>query len=341
MSTRSLTDEEIHEARSTSWLFLALGLISIAAGVIILAKPSGSLTTLAVIAGIFVLIDGLFDLGVSLSRNTENRGLAAIMGVLSVVVGVLLIRHPIGGVLAIALLIRDLATIAVGIVRLVGAFEREHRAWNIIVALIEIAAGIVIVASPPIAFTTLALIVGIAFIASGIATCALGWTMHALSHDAAGPEFSQHGDCLGVGWRRARRDTWSRPALPLEAVAGRPTSVCSIVGAPPLAAELVVAGLLVVGAGRLLGAPLLVQDPVRRLFVGVRGVFDQSLLGLLEALALATAGLDDGAFNRIEVLFAGDAADPGGFPGRFVCLVLLPLQLLLGHLAPPVAVVDA
>jgi uncharacterized membrane protein HdeD (DUF308 family) len=189
MSARSLTDEEIHEARSTSWLFLALGLISIAAGVIILAKPSDSLTTLAVIAGIFVLIDGLFDLGVSLRRSTENRGLAAIMGVLSVVVGVLLIRHPIGGVLAVALLI-GIWLIAVGIVRLVGAFEREHRAWNIIVALIEIAAGIVIVASPPIAFTTLALIVGIAFIASGVATCALGWTMHALSHDAADPEFN-------------------------------------------------------------------------------------------------------------------------------------------------------
>jgi uncharacterized membrane protein HdeD (DUF308 family) len=189
MSARSLTDEEIHEARSTSWLFLALGLISIAAGVIILAKPSDSLTTLAVIAGIFVLIDGLFDLGVSLSRSTQNRGLAAIMGVLSVVVGVLLIRHPVGGVLAIALLI-GIWLIAVGVVRLVGAFEREHRAWNIIVALIEIAAGIVIVASPPIAFTTLALLVGISFIASGVATCALGWTMHALSHDAAGPEFN-------------------------------------------------------------------------------------------------------------------------------------------------------
>jgi uncharacterized membrane protein HdeD (DUF308 family) len=188
MSARSVTDEELHESTSTWWVFLLFGLVSIAAGVIILAKPGGSLATLAVIAGIFVLIDGLFDLGVSLSRGTQNRGLAAIMGVLGVVVGVLLIRHPIGGVLAVALLV-GIWLIAVGVVRFVGAFERERRAWNIIVALIEVAAGIVIVASPPIAFATLALLVGISFIASGIATCALGWTMHALRHEAAAPEF--------------------------------------------------------------------------------------------------------------------------------------------------------
>ena len=190
MSARSLADEELRESTSTWWVFLLFGVISIAAGVIVLAKPGGSLVTLALVAGIFVLIDGLFDLGVSLSRGTQNRGLAAIMGVLSVVVGVLLIRHPIGGVLAVALLV-GIWLIAVGVVRFVAAFEREHRAWNILVALIEVAAGIVIVSSPPIAFATLALLVGISFIASGIATCALGWTMHSLHHEAAGPEFHE------------------------------------------------------------------------------------------------------------------------------------------------------
>jgi uncharacterized membrane protein HdeD (DUF308 family) len=188
MSARSLTNEELSESTSAWWLFLVFGLISIAAGVIVLAKPGNSLTTLAVIAGVFVLIDGVFDLAVSMRRRSENRGLAAIMGVLGVVVGVLLIRHPVGGVLAIALLI-GIWLIAVGVVRLVGSFEGEQRAWGIVVALIEIAAGIVIVASPPIAFSTLALLAGISFIANGVATFALGWMMHSLRRDAAGPAF--------------------------------------------------------------------------------------------------------------------------------------------------------
>ena len=186
MSSHSLTNEEIRESTSAWWLLLLIGLISIAAGVIVLAKPSDSLTTLAVIAGIFVLVHGIFDIAMSMSRHTENRGLAATLGVLGVVAGVLLIRHPIGGVLAVALLI-GIWLIAMGVVRFVAAFEREHRAWNVILALIEMAAGIVIVAVPPISFATLALLVGIAFIANGVGTFALGWMMHTLRREAEGP----------------------------------------------------------------------------------------------------------------------------------------------------------
>jgi uncharacterized membrane protein HdeD (DUF308 family) len=187
MSSRALTDE-FHESTWGWWLFLLVGSLSIAAGVIVLAKPGNSLATLAVITGIFVLVDGIFDLVASFSGRTANRGLAALLGVLDIVIGVLLIRHPIGGVLAIALLI-GIWLIAVGIVRMVAAFDSEHRAWNIIVSLIEIAAGIVIVSSPPIGFATLALLVGISFIANGVATFALGWVMHSLRHDAADPTF--------------------------------------------------------------------------------------------------------------------------------------------------------
>jgi uncharacterized membrane protein HdeD (DUF308 family) len=188
MSSRSLSHDELHESTSAWWLFMLVGLLSIAAGVIVLAKPSNSLTTLAVIAGIFVLVDGIFDLAASFSRQTASRGMAAIIGVVDIVIGVLLIRHPIGGVLAIALLI-GIWLIAMGVVRMVASFESEHRAWNLVVALIELAAGIVIVSSPPIGFATLALLVGIAFIANGVGTFALGWVMHSLRRDAAGPSF--------------------------------------------------------------------------------------------------------------------------------------------------------
>jgi len=188
MSSRTLSHDELHESTSAWWLFMIVGLLSVAAGVIVLAKPSNSLATLAVVAGIFVLVDGIFDLAASFSRETANRGLAAIIGVLDIVIGVLLIRHPIGGVLAIALLI-GIWLIAMGIVRMVAAFESDHRAWNLVVALIELAAGIVIVSSPPIGFATLALLVGISFIANGVGTFALGWVMHSLRHDTADTGF--------------------------------------------------------------------------------------------------------------------------------------------------------
>ena len=103
-------------------------------------------------------------------------------------VGVLLIRHPIGGVLFVALLI-GIWLIAVGVVRFVEAFDSDRRFWGIVVALIEIVAGIVIVAAPPIGLATLALLVGIAFILNGVAIFALGWIMHSVRHEAEGAAY--------------------------------------------------------------------------------------------------------------------------------------------------------
>jgi len=189
MSGESTESEELHEATRAWWLLLVAGLVSIAAGVIVLAKPANSLVTLTIIAGIFVLVDGVFDLAASFSSRTENRGLAAVLGVVSMIVGILLIRHPIGGVLAAALLI-GIWLIAGGVARMVRAFERSHRIGRILLALVEVAAGVVLVSSPAISFATLALLVGISFIANGVGTFALGWIMHTLRRDSATPAFS-------------------------------------------------------------------------------------------------------------------------------------------------------
>ncbi len=188
MNEPDLTTDEIRDATSAWWLLVVIGLVGIAAGVIVLLKPEDSLSFLAVVAGIFILASGIFDVAISFSRRTPNRGLAAIVGVLSAVIGVLLIRHPIGGVLFVALLI-GIWLIAIGVVRFVEAFDSDRRAWNIVVALLEIVAGIVIVATPPIGFATLALLTGIAFILNGVAIFALGWIMHTVRHEAEGTAY--------------------------------------------------------------------------------------------------------------------------------------------------------
>lgn len=183
----SLYQEEVKELTWGWWLVVLVGLLSSVAGIIILFKPGNSLATLAVIAGIFLLVDGILELASSFMRSTVNRGLVALFGVLTAVVGVLLIRHPIGGVAAIALLI-GLWLIAVGVIRFVTAFEEyQHRAWHAFAGLLELIAGIVIVANPDIGFATLAILVGIGFILNGIGMTALGWGMRGLRHDAARP----------------------------------------------------------------------------------------------------------------------------------------------------------
>jgi uncharacterized membrane protein HdeD (DUF308 family) len=187
MIDQDLARSDVRAATGGWWLLVLIGVLSIAVGVTILAKPGDSLSTLAVIAGIFLLVDGILELAASLMHGVGSRGMVALFGALTVIVGVLLIRHPIQGIAAIALLI-GIWLIAVGVVRFVAAFDAiEQRGWKIVAGLVQMIAGIVIVSDPNIGFATLALLVGIAFIVNGLSMLGLGWSMHTIRREAAAP----------------------------------------------------------------------------------------------------------------------------------------------------------
>ena len=186
MADQAIVDD-VRAATGGWWLLLLVGVLSIAVGVTVLFEPGDSLATLAVIIGIFVLLDGLLELAASLMHGTQNRGMVALLGALTSIVGVLLIRHPVGGIVFVALLI-GIWLIVVGVIRFVAAFEMlEHRGWNMIAGIIELIAGIVIVSNPNIGYATLAVLVGIAFIVNGMGMFGLGWNMHALRRATAAP----------------------------------------------------------------------------------------------------------------------------------------------------------
>jgi len=175
-------DEDVQRLTRLWWLAVTLGVLSLVVGVIVIVKPSNSLKTLAVIVGIFVLLDGIAEFILAFDRRTANRGLVALLGLLDLVVGILLIRHPVTGVKAIALLLA-IWLIAAGVVRLMIAFDtRGDRLGRFVVAAIEIVFGIVIVANPNIGFATLAVLVGLAFIFNGIGVIAFGLLLRAVKN---------------------------------------------------------------------------------------------------------------------------------------------------------------
>jgi uncharacterized membrane protein HdeD (DUF308 family) len=185
LSGTSLKSSELRELTWGWWLAVLIGAVSIVAGVIVILKPSNSLSTLAVIFGIFILIDGIVELVAAVTGSAENRGLLAVLGALSVIAGVLLIRHPLGGVKAVALLL-GIWLIAAGVVRLIAALAFPgNRLWRILAALVLGIFGIVIVSSPHIGYTTLAVIAGICFILYGLGMLGTGWAMHATRHESA------------------------------------------------------------------------------------------------------------------------------------------------------------
>jgi uncharacterized membrane protein HdeD (DUF308 family) len=189
MGTSDLTEERALDIAKLWWLFLVLGVISVIAGVIFVAEPSNSIKALAVVFGIFALIDGIIELVLSFSHHTENRALAAILGVLGIVVGIILIRHPSHAAAAIGLLI-GIWLVAAGVVRLMRALVASaHPVLQIVIALLEIVFGILIVSEPHIGYSTLAIIVGIWLIINGVIAIVMGFAVRSardeLKSDAA------------------------------------------------------------------------------------------------------------------------------------------------------------
>lgn len=181
MSYRPLRSSELREPTWAAWVVLVIGLLSVAAGIVVVARPSDSLATLAVVLGILILVDGIAALVGAVSGDAENRGTLAVVGVLSVIAALLLIRHPLGGVKAVALVL-GIWLIAAGLVRFLLAFGyKSHRLWRSAGALILVVLGVVILANPHIGYTALAWIAGIGFIAYGVAMVVAGWAIH-LTH---------------------------------------------------------------------------------------------------------------------------------------------------------------
>jgi uncharacterized membrane protein HdeD (DUF308 family) len=166
--------DALSEAARAWWLLLVVGIASAVAGVILVTKPSNSLATLAVIVGIFLLIDGIVELVSSFGRPAEGRALAVIVGILGVIVGIILIRHPTHAVTAIGLLI-GIWLVAAGVLRLLRAIAFGGPILlGLVIAVVEIVVGIVIISDPHIGYATLAILTGIWLILNGFGMIGLG-----------------------------------------------------------------------------------------------------------------------------------------------------------------------
>ena len=175
--------DALREVTGSWWVVLLVGCLSVIAGAIVLAEPDHSLSVLVIVSGIYIVLSSVLELWSV--AFVSRSGTAALFAVLGIVIGILLIRHPIGGITAATLLV-GIWFVAVGVIRLLDALATRRGKWALAVAGLQIVAGIVLVASPHIGLATLALLIGLAFILNGIALVGLGIVIRAL-HRSVGP----------------------------------------------------------------------------------------------------------------------------------------------------------
>jgi len=91
----SETQEVIAEAKKAWWLLAVLGVVSIALGVVLMFWPGQTLTVVATIIGLLMLIAGVIRFSVAVfDSHASDRWIMAIAGIIGIVLGIIVMKNP-------------------------------------------------------------------------------------------------------------------------------------------------------------------------------------------------------------------------------------------------------
>ncbi|MSX03244.1 MAG: hypothetical protein F2813_08830, partial [Actinobacteria bacterium] len=156
------------------WIPVVMGLIALGVGIFFVVKNDSTLTTVTVILGIFLLIQAAVEILTAILGKGEGRGVLAVVGVVTAIAGLLLVKKPFE-TLTVLILILGIVFIVAAIARFVdAASSSEGRGGNFLVCLIDLAAGVIILAWPDLTLTAVAVIIGIVLIIRGLLMIAFG-----------------------------------------------------------------------------------------------------------------------------------------------------------------------
>ena len=179
-----LTDEELEEAlrnplkfadkqaqKATNWwwLYVLLGLVSIALGVTALASRINALSTLVAVFGVFLIYVGVAEIAFAATTRRQTW-LGVLTGVLSIAAGILALAWPSITLYVLAILV-GASLIAWGIYRIYLSFTDpmvRPRAVTLIEGIALMVIGILALGWPNVSIVVLAVLVGVFFIVFGI-----------------------------------------------------------------------------------------------------------------------------------------------------------------------------
>ena len=144
---------------------LTFGIITVLAGVIVLAWPGPTLVVIAILFGIELVVLGIFRFVAAFGHDVTagNRILYALLGVLSLIIGLYAVRHVLVTLVALGLLV-GIFWVVNGAVELFAALSHQqmpHRAWTSVLGILSVVAGVILLAYPGPSLVVLAVIVGI------------------------------------------------------------------------------------------------------------------------------------------------------------------------------------
>jgi uncharacterized membrane protein HdeD (DUF308 family) len=174
-----------------SWpLLLTRGVFAVVFGLIALFWPAVTVLALALVFGIYSLIDGIGGIVHAVrSGDGAHRWFSLAAGVLGVVAGVIALVWPAITVLVLAMLVGAWAVIT-GIAEIAGAIRLRHQiqgeVFLVIAGVVSVVAGILILLRPIAGAYGIAIVVGIYAIVYGVVLAVLAFRLRSLPTTADG-----------------------------------------------------------------------------------------------------------------------------------------------------------
>lgn len=162
-----MTISAVEETARNWWLFLFTGLVSIIAGILAIVYPDITLLALGIFVGVGLLFSGALDIAEAIGGEPDSRTLAAIIGVLSIIAGIVCLRRPGESLLAIVIVL-GVFLVVEGVIRFIRAIsELEDRAAVMGLGILDVILGILILSLPGLSLVTLAVLFAISLILRG------------------------------------------------------------------------------------------------------------------------------------------------------------------------------
>ena len=152
---------------------MAFGIISLLAGVAVLAWPGRTLIVVAVLFGIQLVVTGIFRFVAAFASEDLTGGtrvLLAVLGVLSLIIGLYAVRHVLVTLLALALLL-GIYWIVNGAVELFMALSARGvpgRGWTVVMGVLSVLAGLLVLVYPAISLLTLVVVLSVWLLVLGL-----------------------------------------------------------------------------------------------------------------------------------------------------------------------------
>ena len=172
--------------RHWGWVF-AYGLLTLAAGLAVLVWPGETLLVIAVLFGIQLIISGIFRFVAAFAVDDLSGGtrvLFALLGVLSIIVGLWAVRHVLLTLLALTVFL-GIYWIISGVIEVFSALshrEMPHRGWAVAMGLLSVVAGLIVLAYPGLTLVGLAVVLGVWLIIFGVMEMAAAFRLRSPAH---------------------------------------------------------------------------------------------------------------------------------------------------------------